>query len=169
VQNPVPPVFDNEQTVQEPKRQCRDGKEVDSNDGLTMVREEGKPALAGIAAASKSSQVSGDRTFGHDKAELQQFAVNLRCSPGTIFSSQAANQASDLRRHFGPPATTLRSPAPVKAKAGAMPADNGLGLHDQQSVLPSRPDAPEPYPEEAIQSLHCRSLLFAFKDSELLA
>ena len=152
-----------------PKGQRRDGKEVGRNDRLTMVREEGKPALAGIAATSKSSQVPGDRAFRDDKAELQQFAVNLRCSPGTIFSSQAADQASDLLRDFGPPATRPRPPAPVKAEARAMPADNGLGLHDQQGVFPSRPDPPEPYPEEAVQSLHCRSLLFAFKDSELLA
>ena len=144
-------------------------KTSSSNDRLTMVREEGKPALAGIAATSKSSQVPGDRAFRDDKAELQQFAVNLRCAPGTIFSSQAADQASDLLRHFGPPATTPRPPAPVEAEAGAMPAHNGLGFHDQQSVLPSRPDPPEPYPEEAVQSLHCRSLLFAFEDSKLLA
>ncbi len=41
----APAVFDNEETVQDSESESRDGKEVHSCNGFTMVAQEGGPEL----------------------------------------------------------------------------------------------------------------------------
>ena len=81
VQDATATVLDDEEAVQQLKRQSRHGEEVDGNDHLAMVLKKGKPALCRIATMPDSLQASGNSAFRDEKPELQQFAVNLRCSP----------------------------------------------------------------------------------------
>ncbi len=46
--------------------------------------------------------------------------------------------------------TALTEPSPVIAKPVFLPRDDGAGLHECQSMLPGRPQAGEPGPEESI-------------------
>jgi hypothetical protein len=40
------------------------------------------------------------------------------------------------------------SPPPVKPEAGAVPADHGLGLHDDENVAPPPPEVAECRPKQ---------------------
>ena len=86
-------------------------------------------------------QVPGNSAFRDEKPELQQFAVNLRC-PSRHSLPHAADEILDLAGHLRSTSTRARSPAPVKAKACAMPADDRFRLDDDQSIRPSRPYSP---------------------------
>jgi hypothetical protein len=48
------------------------------------------------AAAPDALQISGDRALGDLEADLQKFAVDLRCSPVRILSRHAADESPNL-------------------------------------------------------------------------
>lgn len=58
---------------------------------------------------------------------------------------------------------------PEKTKAGPVPRNDGLGLDQEESVGPTRPELPEGYPEQAIEAVESRARSFPFPDDELLA
>ena len=130
VQNPAPAMLDDEEAVQELEGQRGHGKEVEGDDHLAMVCEEGEPVFGWIAASPHASKMSGDSAFGDLEAELQKFPVNLRCSPIRIFSRHAANESPNLLAHLWAAAARPRSPAPVQAKTCPMPADHRLRFHN---------------------------------------
>jgi hypothetical protein len=169
VQNSAPPVFDDKETIEELKSHCRHGEKVHGNDGLAMIGQKRKPPFIRITPPPNPSEVSCDRTFRYYEAELQQFAVDLRCSPIGVFPCHTADHGPDLLRHSGSTAMRPGSPAPVKAETCAMPADDGLRFHNDQSLLPSRPASSEPDPQNPINAVHCWSWMFPFEHSDLLA
>ena len=50
-----------------------------------------------------------------------------------------------------------------------MPADHGLGLHDQQSRSPARPEPGKPDPEDAVPATNLRLLDRPLQDGQLVA
>ena len=70
VQNPAPAMLDYEEAIQELERQRGHGKEVEGDDHLTMVSEEGEPVSGRIAASPQALQISGDGALGDLEAEL---------------------------------------------------------------------------------------------------
>jgi hypothetical protein len=49
-----------------------------------------------------------------------------------------------------------------------VPADNGLGLHDDEDLAPTRPTAAESRPEEAVPGIQRRPRSFTFEYGDLL-
>ena len=70
VQDPAPAVFNHEEAIQELEGECGHGEEVDGHDCLVMIRKEGEPAFAWIAAASDASQIPGYSALGDLEAKL---------------------------------------------------------------------------------------------------
>ena len=60
-------------------------------------------------------------------------------------------------------------PGLVLPESLAMPADDGGGRDDDQGVLPSGPDSPEPDLEEPLEPAQARPLALPFEDGQLLA
>ncbi len=81
VQDSAAPVLNDEKAIKEFEGQCGHGEEINGNDCLAMITEEGKPALAGIAVASQPSQISGNSPLADLEPKLQQFAMDLRRAP----------------------------------------------------------------------------------------
>ena len=50
-----------------------------------------------------------------------------------------------------------------------MPADDGLGLHNDQDVPPTRPETAQSAPEEAIEGVQGRTRSLAFQYRDLLS
>ena len=50
-----------------------------------------------------------------------------------------------------------------------MPADDGLGLHNDEDVGPAGPKAAEGRPEESVQGVQCWPRPFALEHSDLLS
>ena len=50
-----------------------------------------------------------------------------------------------------------------------MPADDGLGFHDEQDIAPAWPETAERSPEESIQRVQSRPRPLAFENGDLLS
>jgi hypothetical protein len=112
-----------------------------------MVLQECQPSLGFVAATVQASQIPRDSPFRDDEAEFLQFAMDLRRSPLGILVRQASDQNSNFQGDSRPAAEWLGSPAPIEAKASAMPTDHSLGLHDNEDIRPATPDGAESGPE----------------------
>jgi len=85
------------------------------------------------------------------EAEFEQLAVNARRSPSRVLAGHATDERPDLRIDRWPSASVSALPGPVKPEALAVPADHGLGLHEDESALPVWPQAAECHPEYAVR------------------
>ena len=169
MQDPSPAMLDDKQTVQLLKRDCRNGEEIECNDRLAMISKEREPTLAGISSAVHTPEITRNASFGDLKTELQHFAMDLRRSPTGILVCQAADQITKLARDFRSANPGTRCPSPVQSETGAVPANHGIGLHDQEHAFPARPEAPECDPEQPIETIQGRPWPFSFEDCELLS
>ncbi len=71
VQDAASAVLDHEETVQQPKGDRRNGKEVEGDEGFSMIVEEGQPTLGWVASATHSPQVLTDSPFRDDEPEFK--------------------------------------------------------------------------------------------------
>jgi hypothetical protein len=114
-------------------------------------------------------QILADAGFADVDTEFEQFAVNTRCSPQWILSTQFANEFSDVFRHRRPPRSTVTDlPGPEHTKALAVPSDDGVGFDDDKSGPPAAPDRAQPCPQEAIRRRQFRALHGALENTELV-
>jgi hypothetical protein len=73
------------------------------------------------------------------KAELEQFAINVRCTPKSIVHAHPPDQRPQFRVDLRPTSRGAGFPPPVATKPSAMPAHKGLwpdnhhGLEDRQA------------------------------------
>src|SRR5260370_17722246 len=100
MQDLPPVVADDEKAVQNTKRERWDEEEIHCSNGLAMVSEERQPSLHGIWISRSSLDPSRDTPFREIETQLEQLAVNARCSPGRILGNDTKNQGATS---FSPP------------------------------------------------------------------
>src|SRR5215472_10461332 len=89
-----------------------------------------------LAAAQ---HILGDTAFADVDAELEQLAVNARCTPRGILPTHLADQVSSLAGNRRSSALSPPNlPGPKQAKAHAMPSHNRLRLDDASVERQSR-------------------------------
>jgi hypothetical protein len=154
VQNPPPVVRDNEEAVQHPEGQRRHGEEVHRGDGLAMIVEKGFPRLRLSRVARSPAHPSQHGPFRDVEAEHSQLSVNAWCAPGSVFGHHAEDEFPQFPAHASPAGTlpVARKPRPIEPEAGSMPANNRFGLNQDQGSPPTRPEAPQYNPDEAIDA-----------------
>jgi len=81
--------------------------------------------------------------------------------------SQRHHHVTARRWGFGEPQVS-RTPGPKPAEGPAVPAHDGLWLHDNQGLAPARPDPRECDPEEAVRMSQAQARVAAFEDCKLL-
>ena len=98
MQNSSPPVFDDEEAIKCLKRQRRDREEIERDDDLAMVVQEGEPpfCLAPVRAALQAVEVSRNSRFGNLESELEQFAMNTRRAPCWIIGLHTLDQFTNF-------------------------------------------------------------------------
>ena len=79
------------------------------------------------------------------------------------------DELSNFRAESRPANPGSRLPRPVEPPALAVPAQHGLGLDDHQVLSPPWPEAPEPYPNNAILTAEARVAIGPEGDLELVA
>jgi len=68
--------------------------------------------------------------------------MNPRCAPERVGQAHPSNQGSGLRVYLRPSSAAISAlPSPVQPESLPVPADDGLGLHDHERVLPMTPSA----------------------------
>jgi hypothetical protein len=81
---------------------------------------------------------------------------------------QATDQNPNLLGDLGSAAAWPGSPTPIETEAGAVPADHGLGLDDDQDVGPAGPKVAEGGPEASVQGVQYGPRPLAFEHGDLL-
>src|SRR6266550_1580013 len=118
---------------------------------IPMVRATAVSALLGMACPPRALQAPNrlcvslaagarpvhpirDGRLSHRKAELEQFAMNVRCTPKPIVNAHPPDQRSQFRIDLRPASRGAGFPAPVATKPSAMPAHKGLWPDDQHGL-----------------------------------
>ena len=92
-----------------------------------MPNRQRKAASRSAGRIAFSGRVLGDGRLGHRKTELEQLAMNARCTPKHIFNAHPPDQCSQIGTDLRASSQVSRFATPVAAKTGTMPAHQGLG------------------------------------------
>jgi hypothetical protein len=130
---------DDEKAAQNIKRQRWDGEEVHRSNGLVMVSEERQPSLHGTWISRNSTDPSRDTPLRNIETQLEQFAVNARCSPGRILGNHTEDQRAKLFADPFPSSYLSDSGDPrlMQTKPHPMPVHNGSRSDQDERFLPA--------------------------------
>jgi len=90
----------------------------------------------------------------HHKAELEQFAMNVWCTPKPIVHAHPPDQRPQFRSDLRPASLGAGFPAPVTGKSSAMPAHDGLRPQDYYGLENRRAPTIKLDEEQAIPSVN---------------
>src|SRR5262245_10335535 len=93
-----------------------------------MIAQERAPALTRRVAFL--DLVLADGRLSHRKAEFEQLAMNVRCTPKPIVGTHAPDQRPQFRSDWRPASPGARFPALVPAPSSAVPTHQGLWPDD---------------------------------------
>lgn len=135
VHHGAPIMAKHDEAIQHTERGGRYREEVDRDDVLGMVVQEGSPCLRRRSAMADPVLVDG--RSGHVVPEQREFRLNAWCAPKWVLAGHATDQLADLGgdlRSAWLPAARL--PSPVQPEALLVPSDDGLGLDDDKYGTP---------------------------------
>src|SRR5438445_12864352 len=89
-----------------------------------MVAEKRPPALRRWPKAA--AHIPSHRRLGDLEAKLEQLTMNPWCAPESVCAAHLANERAQLNRDLRSANTVARPPAPIRPKAGTVPANNRL-------------------------------------------
>ena len=146
-------VADDEKAVQNTKSERWDGEKVHRSNGLAMVSEERQPSLHRVWISRGSPDPSRDTPFREIESQLEQFAVNTRCSPGRILGNHAEDQGANLFADALPSSCLSDSgdPRPIQTKSRSMPVYDGSRSDQDERLPPPGPAHSQRNPEQFVQ------------------
>src|SRR5215813_13200102 len=140
VDNATPVVGQDQKDVEYLEPDGGDREEIDGEDLREVVLEESAPGLRRRFTAA--DHVLADTALADVDAELEQFAMNARCTPGGILPAHPADQVPNLARDRRPSGLSVPYlPSPKQTEAFAMPGHNRFRLDEHQRRAPTAPDA----------------------------
>ena len=137
VKDPASPVVDREPHVERPEADGRNNEEVHPGDQVSVITQEGDPALGRTRSRFRFRQIARDRREAQLNPELRQFGLDLSSSPVIL----RGNSVDQLFRLFGDrrsPRSRNGDRSPVATESLAVPPDHGLRLNDEENLPPSR-------------------------------
>ena len=134
----------------------------------SRVSEERQPALHGIGISRSSPDPSRDTPFRELETQLEQFAVNARCSPGRILGNHTEKQGADLFADTLPsPLADSGDPRPIQTKPGAMPVHDGSRSDQEERLGPPGPACSQRNPEQFVQGSESTATLLRVQSQQL--
>ncbi len=95
--------------------------------------------------------------------------MNPRCAPERVSETHPSEECLDLWVDPGPPTPTASALAsPVEPETMSVPADNGLGLDEDERLLPVPPPPAQDGPDRSIDVSEARADRGGLKDRELM-
>jgi hypothetical protein len=168
VQDAPPIVAQDDEAVEQLEGERRHDEEVAGRGHGHVVGEERAPGLPAFRVGALD-HVLRDGRLRDVVAEERELGPDARRAPEDVLHGHAADERDDLGIDGRPSGLRLGLPAPVVAKALAVPADHRLGLHEHEVLLPVLDEAVDHDPEEAVAVVEPRPLHAALEDVELLA
>src|SRR5262249_15047710 len=97
-----------------------------------MDVQKGPPSLG--RWSTSLDHVLRDAGLSDLKAELEQLAMDARCTPQGIVKAHLPNQHAQVRVDLRPASERAGFPTPVPTKARPMPTHEGLGPDDREGL-----------------------------------
>ena len=126
---------ENQEYIQHAKCDGCNGEEIHGGDLVGVVLQKRSPSLG--RRLGISDHVLTHRGFGHIVVQQEQLGEDSRGAPRRVFAAHVADKCADLTVNLGSAWGLPGLPSPVEAKSHAMPADDSLGLNDEQGRTPS--------------------------------
>jgi hypothetical protein len=162
-------VADDEKAVQNTKRERWDGEEIHRRNGLAMISEERQPSLRGIWISRSSLDPPRDTPFREIETQLDQLAVNARCSPGRILGNHTEDQGPDLFADTLPSSYLADSgdPRPIQTKSRPMPVHDSSRSDQDERLGPPRPERSQRNPEQLVLGRQSTARLLRVQSQQL--
>src|SRR5262249_43357641 len=113
------PVLNDKEAVQQLERQRRHGEEIERDDRLAVILQEGPPARGRASTTPNVAQIPRDSPFRDHEAELLQLSVDLGRSPVRILVRQASDQLTYLLRDLRSATLAAGTPNTYGSRSGA--------------------------------------------------
>src|SRR5262245_50075041 len=125
-------VLQDQQSVQQSKRDCRDQEQIHRCNAIGVIAQEGLPALR--RWSPPPCHVLCDRGLSDIDAKLEQLPMYSGRAPKGVCDAHLADQTANVRRCRRTTTKWPRLPAPVGSEPGAVPAQQRRRPYDLQSV-----------------------------------
>jgi len=99
------------------------------------------------------SPISSSTHQGDLYTELEQLAMNTRCTPERVVPTDPSDEPSDVGRNGRSANPSPRLPAPEQAKANSVPAQEGLWLEDDRRLEQGREQPIQTHKDQTVGSL----------------
>lgn len=165
------PVMRNDkEAIEHAKGQRRHSEEIHCGDGFAMIAQKRRPVTRPFRVPGRFSHPAQHSSLGDVEAEHLQLTTNTRRAPGRVFGDHTEDEFLQFfaRRPSSHAHSTPGDPFPVQLESGAMPADDGFRLDEDQCALPSRPETPQQMPKQFAESRKSRLRMPGFQDGKLL-
>ncbi len=129
--------LDEEQHMEPAERRGVDAREVGRDDALRLGSDELRPRGSRPfwgRVDPRSPQDRPDRRRGDPIADAAQLAMHTPVTPGWVLVGETDREASDLRERRRSSTPGGGRVSPMAGDESAVPADHGLGLHDQHDL-----------------------------------
>ena len=114
----------DDKTIEDPERDRWQDKKVDRRDTVGMVAQKRAPTLRWWPRVA--AHIPSNRRLSDLEAELEQFTMNVWGAPERVRPAHLANERAQLSRDLRPANMVVRSPAPIRSKPSAVPANDRL-------------------------------------------
>src|ERR1017187_9511446 len=112
----------DDKTIEDPERDRWKDKKVDRRDAIGMVAQKRAPALRWWPRVA--AHIPSDCRLSDLEAELEQFTMNVWGAPERVRPAHLANERAQLSRDLRSAYMVARSPAPIRPKPSAVPAND---------------------------------------------
>src|SRR6195256_2364151 len=158
----------DQKSIQQPERDRGDHEQIHRRDAVRVISKKRLPSLGWRPPSSR--HVLGNGGLPDIDAELEQFAMNPRCTPKRVLNTHVSNELTNLQRSLWSATARSRFPAPIGSESGPVPTDHRLRFENFQGIQHARNKTIQPSKHQAIDALEGRSFgRFALQDVELMA
>src|SRR5664280_1004479 len=141
-------VTQNNKTIEDPERDRWKDKKIYRRDAVGMVAQKRAPALRWWPRVA--AHIPSDARLGDLEAELEQFTMNVWGAPERVRPAHLVNERAQLSRDPRSANRVARSPAPIRSKPGAVPANDGLRPDNRNRAKNGGEPAIEPNKQKTI-------------------
>jgi hypothetical protein len=145
----------DDKTIENPERDRWKDKKVDRCDAVGMVAQKRAPALRWWQPAA--AHIPSDCRLSDLEAELEQFTMNVWGAPERVRPVHLANERAQLSRDLRSANMVARSPAPIRSKPSAVPANDRLRPDNRNRAKNGGEPAIEPNKQKTIGIVEVRS------------
>ena len=145
----------DDKTIEDPERNRWKDKKVDRRDAVGMVAEKRAPALRWWPRVA--AHIPSDCRLSDLEAELEQFTMNVWGAPERVRPAHLANERAQLSRDLRSANTVARSPAPIRSKPSAVPANDRLRPDNRNRAKDGGEPVIQPNKQKTIGIVEVRS------------